>query len=121
MRLSKILKTTIGAIGLFLAHAADAAVILPPAEYDHPFAGRLIVETIPFFDVQSACGRVEGFYGSGRVDACSRLFADNLNPGNMACHIIYPRAVDEDTMVALIRHETGHCNGWAYDHPNGRF
>ena len=95
-------------------------VILPPAQYDHPFAGRLVVEQIPLRDVQAAC-RLHP--ASGYTEACAWTFADPMQPGKLACRIIYPRLSDvgADMMVALNRHETGHCDGWPANHPGGHF
>lgn len=91
-------------------------VIMPPLEYDHPFHGRLIVETLPYWDVNSRCGTAE----RGRYDACSWTFQGY---DGLGCHIIYPRLSDvgERMMVELIRHETSHCNGWRADHPDGYY
>lgn len=86
-----------------------SGVVLPPAEYDHPYAGRLIVQTLSIWEMPAACGL-------RHVEACSFRM-------NGVCRVIYPKLADvgADTMVALIRHETAHCNGWAGDHPGGHY
>lgn len=98
---------------------AHAAIALPPEQYDHPFDGRLIVETISWWDVADRCRPIRDAW------ACSWRFQDPQNPGKFACHVIYPKlgtgGIDEDELVSLIRHETGHCNSWPADHPGGRF
>lgn len=113
---------------LFFAPAASAApVILPPPEFDHPFAGRLIVETLPLDDVIKACPRSvsqtvvlpPGMY----FDACSWRFPDWLNGGAWGCHIILPIAEDVEPgrQKQLKRHEIGHCNFWGPEHSDGHF
>ena len=91
-------------------------VILPPPQYDHPYEHRMIVETVPYFEVQGGC---RSHPPNGRYEACSWTFTDSA--GKPVCHIIYPRLQDvgEDDMVRLVRHETAHCNGWSKDHEGG--
>lgn len=97
-------------------------ILLPPHQYDHPFNGRLIVHVERYFDVAKECGQYDPVPGS-RVEACARVFPDPQNPEKLACTVIYPRLKDvgSDDMVALIRHETAHCNGWPADHPGALF
>lgn len=92
-------------------------VLLPPPQYDHPYEHRLIVETLPYFEVDARCGKAF----RARFEGCSWQFKDGM--GNPTCHIIYPRLqdVNADVMVSLIRHETGHCVGWPADHPDGHY
>lgn len=86
-----------------------SGVVLPPPEYDHPYAGRLIVQTVSIWSMPVACGLRD-------VVACSFRM-------NGVCRVIYPRLSDvgQAKMLDLIRHETAHCNGWPKDHPGGHF
>lgn len=94
------------------------AVFLPPPQYDHPFEGHLVVEVLPYYEVDGRCGKAK----HGRYDACSWTFTYNNLP---ACHIVYPKlGVDGVTVsyfIDLVRHETAHCNGWPGTHPNAHF
>ena len=102
-----------------MAMANCSHMQLPPIQYDNPFDGRLIVEVLPYFYVSKACGRVN--INDKRFEACARLFVDGMN--KKACKIIYPRLEDvgSECFVNLIRHETGHCNGWTGEHENARY
>lgn len=116
----------IHAIAIIAVLAASPALAvgpidLPPPQYDHPFAGNLTVEVIDWRDVPARCGL-------RWVNACAmRYLSIGLN-GHLdwnSCTIIYPRlnqyGINADDFVKLIRHETGHCNGWPNDHPDARF
>lgn len=90
-------------------------ILLPPPQYDHPYEHRLVVETVPYFEVQARCGIRQ----DARYEACSWIFTDAS--GKLVCHIVYPKLADVGAydMVRLIRHETGHCNGWGDKHQDG--
>jgi hypothetical protein len=92
-------------------------ITLPPPQYDHPYEHRLVVETIPYFEVSKACGKMPS---ADRYEACSWTFVDVA--GKPVCHIIYPKLADvgAETMIRVIRHETGHCNGWSGKHEGAR-
>jgi len=103
---------------LLLAGTASASPItIPPAQYDHPFHGYLRVISLSYWDVNARCG---GAQLGARYAACTRP-----SPDGSYCLMILPQlgtgGVDEDELVALIRHETAHCSGWPADHPGGRF
>lgn len=99
---------------------------LPPAQYDHPFAGPLSVEVMDWSKVAGRCG-LRG------VKACAwrvLVLAPDGKSVKWSCHVVYPRialswldfdGVSPEDEVELIRHETGHCNGWPNDHPDNRF
>lgn len=95
---------------LVLSGCDRTDVILPPAEYDHPYSLPISIQTVSLEDVPAACGL------KGHIDACA--FRHPL-----ACRVIYPRVQDvgTDKLVALIRHETAHCNGWPANHPGGHY
>lgn len=90
--------------------------ILPPIEYDHPFAGTVKIETVPARnDLKTFCSIA---FIAGLTLGCSRRHGDVL------CHIVL---VDEKiikeqgwTRELMLRHEIGHCNGWPGDHPGQR-
>jgi hypothetical protein len=90
-------------------------MVLPPVEYDRPYDGDLTIKMVP---------TVEQLHAE-----CNSL---NPNPHTLACAyrrvnscVIY---MVEDAVMRqrgwntgiLLRHEIGHCNGWAADHPGQR-
>jgi hypothetical protein len=81
--------------------------LLPPPEYDRPYAGVLTVmvyDTVR--EVQEVCG--------GPAVACAV-------PMGGRCHIHIPRDyLIEDlysTYDKVMRHEIAHCNGWRHEEP----
>lgn len=89
--------------------------ILPPAEYDKPYTGRLILETVPNQEeLAKFCGKA---YIPGLTLGCSQRRADS-------CKIVLvPDAIitmNGWTRALMLRHELGHCNGWPGDHPGAR-
>ena len=93
-------------------NAADRTDI--PAKYDHPFAGRKIVESLSPEEVAVRCGNAWDVKWWQIAKACNWTFPDPLNPGKLAAHFIYPRWKDvgTDRLVFLIRLETAKANGW---------
>jgi hypothetical protein len=77
---------------------------LPPAEFDHPYPGKVKIEFVKSLEeVKAACG------GRPNVSACQH----GDRPGceiTMLDHDV-ARALGRDPDKAL-RHEVGHCNGW---------
>ena len=106
----------IRALSLLLLLTAPAFAQDIPAQYDHPFAGRLIVETLSYWAVRERCKDSWDVRPGQWAVACSWRFPDPLNPGRMACHVVYPRLEDGawsvDDEVLAIRTETANCNGW---------
>ncbi len=89
--------------------------VLPPEQYDHPYTGKL--ET--FYDQSDAV----------RATVCPRAvygtpIACALRNGPGGCIIVLgPDEVLRArgwSVETVIRHETGHCNGWSADHRNAR-
>jgi hypothetical protein len=86
--------------------------ILPPAEYDKPYAGQLeLVVVDSQDDVRARC---ESTRGLPIAIACSMHTSDH-------CRII----IANERVIASIghaysvvmRHELAHCNGWPGNHP----
>lgn len=117
-----ILVSLVGAVSLLLlapAHAGkDDAEWNPPARFDHPYKGELLVRRIPQESVVEACRVLFSIY---RVPAMS-------HPEQRGCSILTSKhsclvvTIDEPYMRAtpesVLRHEIGHCNGWPADHPD---
>jgi hypothetical protein len=102
----------------------------PPAEYDIPYTGILMIQRLPIEQVHKVCSPIQL--------ACAMVVSTtpdpnggpgrwqiNLNGNRAACLIIMPsdeyirQHTSQDPKEAL-RHETGHCNGWPADHPNSQ-
>ena len=92
--------------------------MLPPVEYDKPFAGKLeevVVKSREEMD--ASCKRI-GLSLPNVPLGCGKLLA--------ADHCVIYLARDEvNRSVGLTtdlvrRHEVGHCNGWPKEHPGGR-
>jgi hypothetical protein len=75
---------------------------LPPIQYDHAYSGKLTV-IISHAQKDRYCGRFP-------VLACAY-------PNGRQCTVILPPAYSQ----RLWRHEIGHCNGWAADHPGADY
>jgi hypothetical protein len=118
------MKTAIGSLTLALtlivtpgaaqstSAAAEGPRIIPPPEFDHPFAGTVIV--IPARDQNHV---LELCPGSKFVAGFPALACAHLTP----CKIVL--AADDVIKEAghlpdlVRRHEIAHCNGWPADHP----
>jgi hypothetical protein len=84
----------------------------PPARYDHAFKGKRII--VPVTASGIWCGLAYGctYVGGEKPGQCTswilaykhRLFR-------------WSQPVNKSGWYALIRHETGHCNGWPANHP----
>jgi hypothetical protein len=88
-------------------------MILPPVEYDRYYEGDLTIKIVPTLEeLRAAC--------------------NNQTPSMLGCAwargkycVIY---MVEDAVMRtrgwntglVLRHEIGHCNGWAHDHPGQR-
>lgn len=80
----------------------------PPAQYNHPYDGRVVERIMPMPEVRALCSSRGA---SPRSVACSWM-------SDGTCYIVLPN--DEHTPVSTYRrHETAHCNGWPTNHPRG--
>ena len=116
------MKRAIGSLPLALAllvtasgaAAAAGERLVPPKEYDHPFAGELIVATaFDQDDVRAMCPSAK-FPPLGALGCAPHI-------GPKRCRIVL--APDADIIKAgfppdlVRRHEIAHCNGWPDNHP----
>jgi len=95
---------------------------LPPPQYDHPYAGELIINRVgPEVGVALSCPTAN--FVTGRAIACNLR---TIGPGpKERCEIF----IAADSVIAsvgltfdlVLRHEIGHCNGWPGDHPYARY
>jgi hypothetical protein len=106
-------------VALLLAMATTAhAQIIPPAQYDKPYTGRLTVDTVP---TQRALAEVcpAAAARTANMIGCAIRTHDGSH-----CRVTL---VEDSVIIALgstrariMRHELGHCNGWPADHPAGQ-
>src|SRR5262249_29568337 len=101
----------------------------PPAEYDIPYTGILMIQRLPIDQIHDICSKRSGAGCAMVVSTCPNCNGGKggwqiSQTGNRAaCVIIIPtddyiREHHQDPK-SVIRHETGHCNGWPADHPRG--
>jgi hypothetical protein len=79
----------------------------PPLAYDHAYKGKLEIFRSTAAEVKERCAP----YSSAYVHACALSFNHFTE-----CQIY----INEETrydVASIIRHETGHCNGWPGNHP----
>ena len=91
--------------------------ILPPVEYDKPFAGTLIENTARTMqDMADWCA----LHPPREVLGCAFRF-QNSKDEEPRCRIFIAPASELKqrglTVDAVRRHEIGHCNGWPGSHP----
>jgi hypothetical protein len=98
------------------------AKTLPPAEFDFPFNGTLLViELDTEAELRHWCGWGLGYRENVRLHACIpegvNYPADCtvLRLSDQAMRRLYNRSSN-----LTMRHELGHCNGWPADHPGAR-
>jgi hypothetical protein len=90
-------------MALLEAAAMTLMLYLPPARFDHPFAGTIEMKWTTSEQIQVYCPGTDGV-------ACI------LSSSPEHCVI----AFNVDYMIEydlIMRHERGHCNGWPSTHP----
>lgn len=88
-----------------MAGAAAADVQLkPPAEYDYPFHGEVVINYVQSGNVRRQCGHPD----RAIVRACARVESGK-------CIITLAVYAKISSRQMLIRHETAHCNGWKHE------
>lgn len=87
----------------------------PPARWDHPYTGRMHLMAIDQRHVPAACAALLADMPWITIGA-HQLGCARASPG--LCTVITIAAPHRGvTPGAVLRHETGHCNGWPHDHP----
>ncbi len=91
---------------LALALYHPSAPWIPPARFDVPYPGQMFYKQVDAWELVDYCG--------GNAWACT---LPHYVGG--PCVIILPKTsavIDRNMIANLIRHETGHCNGWSPEH-----
>lgn len=86
-----------------------SAPLTPPARYDHPFTGALIVHRIDRSNVWAECSR--NGEQAMRKDAAGCAFHEGTT-----CTIYLATKTRRAPLDAILRHEIAHCNGWGANH-----
>ena len=97
------------AAAFIAAVMAGCSPTMPPARYDRPFRGHILVQDLPGHEANTIC-QAHKTSRSGSVAGCSFLGGKGT-----VCHVIINRHALYDR-AALIRHEVAHCNGWSQAH-----
>ncbi len=85
--------------------------IIPPKEYDRPYAGKLEIVTTDLEKMKTLCPNTRG------PMACTWLYSDRCVIYITSDDIVRKRRL---TPEMVLRHEMGHCNGWGPDHAGAR-
>ena len=94
--------------------AVPSLRVLPPAEYDHPYRGKLTIERSTSQEyIRSKCGPTIFPYHLGcaflQPTGCFILMADDATIRKHGW-----------TTEIVRRHEESHCGGWPSHHPGAR-
>jgi hypothetical protein len=88
--------------------------VLPPAEYDIPYKGKLTIRTaLSKEDLKLACPNAQPW----TLGCAYRFNAENCLIILLADRLIREKGWSTEIML---RHELGHCNGWPGNHPGER-
>ena len=111
LNLRSILPAAIAAA--MLATPASADFGPPPAEYAGPYTGELHIIQVPPLEVRRMC-----WDRPGQLAHAGKLGCAIVQPEHDHCTIIAAdRILHGVSPERIIRHEIGHCKGWAADHP----
>jgi hypothetical protein len=88
-------------------------VALPPAEFDHPYTGKLtVLKEDNYVFIQHVCS------ATPNAIACSFRTYDDKTGETISCLIMLGPVAHNDARV--MQHELGHCNGWSNNHEGAR-
>lgn len=87
----------------------------PPAQYDKPFPGRMVVRQMPPRQVPGACQQMFDARGMNLTAGFGQRGCA-VQVGDQCQVITIDRPAYGTTPDAVVRHERGHCNGWGADH-----
>lgn len=85
--------------------------LLPPAEFDHPYSGKLTVVRVTQDTLRQTCGEARGVKPGVPILGCALSYFNYT-----VCNVMI---ANDDVLNAstysydfIFRHEIGHCNGW---------
>ena len=92
------------AVSAALWYALWGGVVPPPAQYDHPYRGRLYVHYAHPERLKFEC------FTSRNINGCAQSFRKGH------CTIYISSELSKQEKARVYRHERAHCNGWNKDH-----
>jgi hypothetical protein len=103
-----------------LTTSANADIVLPPAEYDHPYKGVLKIKTVR--DVRAACPDLPPLPFGRQYRGCAMRVRNVVPSPYCTIYLLSDAEIRKSgsTRELTLRHEIGHCNGWSKDHKGGR-
>jgi len=108
------LLATLALVSPALAIDRQAHFTNPPARYDHPYRGKLIVKIVAIEKLhgQSLCRK-----SSIVSHACAAMWDAPENQCIIWLPKVDGKVVTAEYQARALRHEIGHCNGWPANHP----
>jgi hypothetical protein len=82
----------------------------PPAEYAHPYQGKLTVYRVPLAEMGEHCRNVPRALGCAYWDRHALAY----------CTVYVPNDLPAKAEAAILAHELGHCNGWIHHNNEGK-
>ncbi|TIM14458.1 MAG: hypothetical protein E5Y67_12325 [Mesorhizobium sp.] len=89
----------------------------PPARFDYAYTGKLTVRYLPQKQVVTACANLFAKYKIAAKSGFAQRGCAAITGKTSCTVIVIEKIYALATPKAVLRHETGHCNGWAADHP----
>jgi len=89
----------------------------PPARFDHAYSGQLTVRYLPQTKVVTACAKLFAKYKVAAKSFPNQHGCSAITSTTSCTVIVVDKTYALATPKAVLRHELGHCNGWAADHP----
>jgi hypothetical protein len=114
-------------LAVLLANLATADIALagkndaewnPPTRFDHAYSGKLTVVYLPQKQVVSACANLFAKYNVPAKSFPNQHGCSAITGKTSCTVIVVDKTYALATPKAVLRHETGHCNGWGADHPD---
>lgn len=106
-------------LGIFVALSGPALANMPPKEFDHPYAGKVVEHMVAYGKANKKCDAVAARRGETRSGFATYGCAFTAVRGKCEIVVSYdPSGQDRKMLSNTRRHEIGHCNGWPSDHPN---
>lgn len=90
----------------------------PPSRYDHAYTGQMVVHRVPVGQVDEACISLYTKHDrmAWRWQVKANQHGCSFVQGSV-CEVVIPTGpIMKATPIAILRHETGHCNGWSGEH-----
>lgn len=90
----------------------------PPARFDHPYKGEILVRQLPQDKVFEACRVLFNIYGIEAAAYAEQRGCAILTSSHSCLIVTIDKPYMGTTPEAVLRHENGHCTGWPASHPD---